>query len=103
MIQLKHVIFVGLAAIAMQFDIPSMGQPALANAATLTTEQVADFQSKLEQAEASRELLGRYNVQGPPSLLWIGADGEERRSQRITGEVDAAGFLHRWNITRDAR
>ncbi|RON00987.1 thiol:disulfide interchange protein [Pseudomonas brassicacearum] len=52
---------------------------------------------------ASRELLGRYKVPGPPSLLWIGADGIERRSQRITGEVDAAGFLQRWNITRDAR
>ncbi|MCU1753006.1 protein-disulfide reductase DsbD [Pseudomonas sp. 6D_7.1_Bac1] len=52
---------------------------------------------------ASRELLGRYKVPGPPSLLWVGADGIERRSQRITGEVDAAGFLQRWNITRDAR
>lgn len=52
---------------------------------------------------ASRELLGRYKVPGPPSLLWIGADGAERRSQRITGEVDAETFLQRWNITRDAR
>ncbi|VVO20830.1 protein-disulfide reductase DsbD [Pseudomonas fluorescens] len=52
---------------------------------------------------ASRELLSRYKVPGPPSLLWIGPDGEERRSQRITGEVDAAGFLQRWTITRDAR
>ena len=52
---------------------------------------------------ASRELLGRYKVPGPPSFLWIGADGEERRSQRITGEVDADTFLQRWTITRDAR
>ena len=52
---------------------------------------------------ASRELLGRYKVPGPPSLLWIGTDGEERRSQRITGEVDAATFLQRWNLTREAR
>ena len=52
---------------------------------------------------ASRELLSRYKVPGPPSLLWIGPDGEERRSQRITGEVDAAGFVQRWNITRDTR
>ncbi|WHS62093.1 protein-disulfide reductase DsbD [Pseudomonas sp. G2-4] len=52
---------------------------------------------------ASRELLGRYQVPGPPSLLWIGGDGEERRSQRITGEVNAKVFLERWNITRDAR
>jgi thiol:disulfide interchange protein DsbD len=41
-------------------------------------------------------------VPGLPSLLWIGADGEERRSQRITGEVDAKGFLERWSSTRDA-
>jgi thiol:disulfide interchange protein DsbD len=52
---------------------------------------------------ASRELLGRYKVPGPPSLLWIGADGSERRSQRITGEVDAGTFLQRWTTTRDAR
>jgi thiol:disulfide interchange protein DsbD len=52
---------------------------------------------------ASRELLGRYKVPGPPSFLWIGADGQERRSQRITGEVDADTFLQRWTITRDAR
>jgi len=52
---------------------------------------------------ASRELLGRYKVPGPPSLLWIGADGIERRSQRITGEVDAGTFLQRWTTTRDAR
>jgi thiol:disulfide interchange protein DsbD len=52
---------------------------------------------------ASRELLGRYKVPGPPSLLWIGTDGIERRSQRITGEVDADTFLQRWTTTRDAR
>jgi thioredoxin:protein disulfide reductase len=52
---------------------------------------------------ASRELLGRYKVPGPPSLLWIGVDGVERRSQRITGEVDAETFLQRWTTTRDAR
>jgi thioredoxin:protein disulfide reductase len=51
---------------------------------------------------ASRALLQRYQVPGPPSLLWIGADGEERRGQRITGEIDAKGFLERWNLTRDA-
>ncbi|AJO79798.1 protein-disulfide reductase DsbD [Pseudomonas sp. MRSN 12121] len=51
---------------------------------------------------ASRELLNRYKVPGPPSLLWIGPDGEERRSQRITGEVDAAAFLQRWTATREA-
>jgi thiol:disulfide interchange protein DsbD len=51
---------------------------------------------------ASRELLSRYKVPGPPSFVWIGTDGEERRSQRITGEVDADTFLQRWATTRDA-
>jgi len=52
---------------------------------------------------ASRELLARYKVPGPPSFVWIGTDGEERRSQRITGEVDADTFLQYWTTTRDAR
>ena len=52
---------------------------------------------------ASRELLGRYKVPGPPSFVWNGPDGEERRAQRITGEVVAAAFLQRWTQTRDAR
>jgi thiol:disulfide interchange protein DsbD len=51
---------------------------------------------------ASRELLSRYKVPGPPTFIWIGTDGEERRSQRITGEVDAETFLQRWTATRDA-
>ena len=51
---------------------------------------------------ASGEMLGRYKVPGPPSFVWIGPDGEERRAQRITGEVDAAAFLQRWTQTRDA-
>ena len=31
---------------------------------------------------ASRELLDRYQVLGPPTLLWIGPDGAERRERR---------------------
>ncbi|CAM4054447.1 Thiol:disulfide interchange protein DsbD 2 [Pseudomonas reidholzensis] len=49
---------------------------------------------------ASRELLQRYQVPGPPSLIWIGPEGEERRARRITGEVDAAQFLQHWAQTR---
>ncbi|MGY2235754.1 protein-disulfide reductase DsbD [Pseudomonas gingeri] len=52
---------------------------------------------------ASRELLGRFEVPGPPTLLWITPDGVEHRAGRITGEVDATGFLQNWNSTRDAR
>lgn len=51
---------------------------------------------------ASRELLGRYQVPGPPSFVWIGPDGHERRAHRITGEVDAMTFLQRWTQARDA-
>lgn len=50
---------------------------------------------------ASRELLNRYQVMGPPTLLFIGPDGVERRTQRITGEVDASQFLSRWNETME--
>lgn len=49
---------------------------------------------------ASRELLNRYQVPGPPSMLWIGPDGEERRARRLVGEVNAATFLQHWNATR---
>ena len=52
---------------------------------------------------ASRALLDRYKVPGPPSFVWIGPDGEERRARRITGEVDADTFLQCWTQTRDAR
>ncbi|MGR0139351.1 protein-disulfide reductase DsbD [Pseudomonas sp. RSP] len=51
---------------------------------------------------ASRELLGRYQVPGPPSFVWIGPDGQERRAHRITGEVNAMTFLQRWTQARDA-
>ena len=50
---------------------------------------------------ASRELLSRYQVPGPPSFVWIGPNGVERRGQRITGEVNAQTFLNNWNATRE--
>ncbi|MEX5351885.1 protein-disulfide reductase DsbD [Pseudomonas juntendi] len=49
---------------------------------------------------ASRELLQRYQVPGPPSLIWIGPEGDERRARRITGEVDADAFQRHWAKTR---
>ncbi|CAM3599510.1 protein-disulfide reductase DsbD [Pseudomonas wadenswilerensis] len=51
-------------------------------------------------AASSRELLQRYQVPGPPSLIWIGPEGSERRARRITGEIDAANFLQHWVTTR---
>ncbi|HEX8587704.1 protein-disulfide reductase DsbD [Pseudomonas sp.] len=50
--------------------------------------------------DASRALLGRFNVLGPPTLVWVAPDGSERRDRRITGEVDLQGFLHHWQTTR---
>lgn len=50
---------------------------------------------------ASRELLSRYAIHGPPTLLWFGPDGEERRSRRITGEVNASQFMQQWQTTRE--
>ncbi|MDN7139023.1 protein-disulfide reductase DsbD [Pseudomonas sp. JQ170] len=51
-------------------------------------------------AAPSRELMQRYQVPGPPSLIWIGPEGSERRARRITGEVDAKNFLEQWAQTR---
>jgi len=48
----------------------------------------------------SKALLQRYQVPGPPSIIWIGPEGEERRARRITGEVDAAAFQQHWAQTR---
>jgi thiol:disulfide interchange protein DsbD len=50
---------------------------------------------------SSRELLRRYQVMGPPTLLLIGPDGIERRSQRMIGEVNASEFLRKWNETME--
>ena len=50
---------------------------------------------------ASRDLLSRYQVPGPPTFIWIGPNGIERRAQRITGEVNAETFLKNWQATRE--
>ncbi len=49
----------------------------------------------------SRQLLSRYEIHGPPTLLWIGPDGRERRANRITGEVNADEFLQKWLTTKE--
>ncbi|MGZ0783983.1 protein-disulfide reductase DsbD [Pseudomonas saponiphila] len=76
------------------------GQPQVQSA--LTDVRLLRLDVTQDNADG-RELLGRYKVPGPPSMLWIGPDGSERRSQRITGEVDANTFLQRWTQTREAR
>lgn len=42
-----------------------------------------------------------YSAMGPPTLLLIGPDGIERRSQRVIGEVNASEFLRKWNETME--
>jgi thiol:disulfide interchange protein DsbD len=51
--------------------------------------------------DASRELLQRYQVPGPPTMLWLGPNGTERRERRITGEVDDKAFVQQWQATRE--
>lgn len=51
--------------------------------------------------DSSRALLERYAVPGPPTLLWLGPDGSERRGRRITGEVDEQQLLQQWQATRE--
>ena len=50
---------------------------------------------------ADRALMGHYGVVGPPTLLLIGPDGEEARSARIVGELDAEAFLDHLERARD--
>ncbi|WP_175854958.1 protein-disulfide reductase DsbD [Burkholderia anthina] len=40
-------------------------------------------------------LLRHWQVQGPPTLILVGPDGQERRAQRVVGEIHAGGFLER--------
>ncbi|WP_341644875.1 thioredoxin family protein [Thauera sp. SDU_THAU2] len=40
-------------------------------------------------------LLKRWGVMGPPTLILVGPDGEERRELRVVGEIDARAFLER--------
>jgi thiol:disulfide interchange protein DsbD len=42
-----------------------------------------------------QELMRTWQVAGPPTLLLIGPDGQERRSERTVGEIDATAFMQR--------
>lgn len=44
---------------------------------------------------ADREIMQALGVLGPPTLIFIGPNGEERRGQRIVGEVNASTYLQR--------
>lgn len=49
---------------------------------------------------ADQALMGEFGIIGPPTLLLIGPDGEERRAQRIVGEIGADAFLERLQRAR---
>lgn len=61
---------------------------ALADIAALQLD-VTDYDA------ADRTLLRELAVIGPPTILFFGADGRERRNYRLIGETDAEGFLDR--------
>lgn len=46
-----------------------------------------------------KQLLKHWGVMGPPTLMLIGPDGQERRALRIVGEIDAKRFLERLDAT----
>lgn len=47
-------------------------------------------------------LLRQLQVPGPPSALFFGADGRERRAQRLTGEFDASALLRQQRLALEA-
>lgn len=44
---------------------------------------------------SDREMMQTLDVFGPPTLMFFGADGEERITQRIVGEVGPREYLRR--------
>lgn len=44
---------------------------------------------------ADRALMREFDVLGPPTVLFFGPDGRERRDYRLIGETDAEGFIER--------
>jgi thiol:disulfide interchange protein DsbD len=39
-----------------------------------------------------RAIMQRLGVIGPPTILFFGADGQERRAYRVVGEMNADEF-----------
>ena len=46
---------------------------------------------------SDKEIMEHFGIVGPPTLMWFGSDGHERRSARIIGELDADTFLERFD------
>ena len=64
-------------------------QKALANAKLLRPDVTDDD-------AASRRLMHAVGIMGPPTILFIGPNGKERRSARVVGELSAEAFLEHW-------
>ncbi len=50
---------------------------------------------------ATRALMARHGVVGPPTMVWIAPDGQEYRPLRITGLIKRDAFIQRWNTTKE--
>ena len=66
------------------FSDPAV-QAALANVLLLQTDVTAND-------DADRALLARYELFGPPAILFFGPDGRERRELRVVGFMNAGNF-----------
>jgi len=49
-----------------------------------------------DNTESNKALLARFDIAGPPAILFF-KNGKEARSQRIIGEINAKDFLERLN------
>jgi thiol:disulfide interchange protein DsbD len=49
---------------------------------------------------SGKVIMQKFDVVGPPTLMWFGPDGQERRNARIIGELDAEAFLERFDQAR---
>ena len=56
--------------------------------------QLVRFDMTASNAE-QRALLDRYQLFGPPALMFFGKNGEEKSDQRVIGEINAADFAER--------
>lgn len=65
-------------------------------------QALGDFQllrpDVTENDAADRALTQEFDIVGPPTILLIGPDGQERRAARIVGELNADEFLQ--HLTR---
>jgi len=51
---------------------------------------------------ADRALMKQFGIVGPPTILLIGPDGQERRAARVVGEVGADEFLQQLSQAKAA-